>query len=131
MHYLARIAKDGTEILCSELGGDPVLVGRSKRANVHLDDEEASSVHFVVLPTGAAYGVLDLNSSNGTWLNGERVQQAPLTINDVIRAGNTTFVLRERTEMGLSTAIRKVEEEHVQTGKGYSTMFDELVKKLK
>ena len=131
MFYMAISTNGGAEQPCFDLKSNPVIVGRDDRAEVQIDDIEASGLHFVVLPTGSSYSILDLNSRNGTWLNDKRVVQAPLNVNDRIRVGATIFVMRQKSRMGFESAMREIEKEQATTGKGFNTLFGELVKKAK
>lgn len=58
------------------------------------DDGRMSRLHFSAELDGAACKIKDLNSRNGTFVNGTRVQQAVLARNDLVTAGETTFALR-------------------------------------
>ena len=57
------------------------------------DDAMISSVHFLLQCEPDQCKVQDLNSVNGTWLNGEKVSEAILTDGDTILAGSTSFVV--------------------------------------
>jgi hypothetical protein len=67
------------------------VVGR-ERADITIDDPALSSRHFEVEARGDEYFLRDLNSSNGTALNGDKIRAAQLASGDRIRAGRTTFV---------------------------------------
>lgn len=58
------------------------------------DDKQMSGLHFAIEYTEKGCRLLDHNSSNGTFLNGTRVNDAALADGDEIRAGTTTFVIR-------------------------------------
>lgn len=78
-----------------ELPDRPALVGR-ETANVKLDDNTCSRRHAELRP--AAYGdrwtLRDLGSSNGTYLNGQRVFGQPVTLKqgDQLRVGRTLLL---------------------------------------
>jgi transcription elongation factor Elf1 len=69
------------------------LFGR-KGADVDLDDAAVSRRHFQVEVAGRDYFVRDLDSSNGTFVNGRRVRYAELLDGDEVRAGQTFLVFR-------------------------------------
>jgi hypothetical protein len=83
----------GTKIPLSP--GVPLRLGRNPKADhAFPDDKLMSSLHFAIDYSEKGCRILDLQSSNGTFLNGARVKEALLTNGDEIRAGNTVFVIR-------------------------------------
>jgi pSer/pThr/pTyr-binding forkhead associated (FHA) protein len=95
MPTLYHIREDGSRAERWELGATPLLVGRSGRAQVAIDDEGLSRQHFVIVRDGEDYVIKDLNSRNGTWLEGRRVAAQKLHNNDRIVAGRTEFVFAD------------------------------------
>jgi pSer/pThr/pTyr-binding forkhead associated (FHA) protein len=83
--------------------GQPLRIGRNPKADhAFPDDKLMSSLHFAIDHTKEGCRIRDLQSSNGTFLNGARVKEAPLSNGDEIRAGNTVFVIRILTDEPLS-----------------------------
>ncbi|MEE9382625.1 MAG: GGDEF domain-containing protein [Nannocystaceae bacterium] len=70
-----------------------LVVGRSKRANLRINDKGASRHHArLFVKAGVAY-VEDIGSSNGTYLNGKRViSPVPLRDGDKIQIGATCML---------------------------------------
>lgn len=69
-----------------------VTIGRSDDADVRITDRFASGIHARVHTRGNAYFVEDLESTNGTYLNGADLRgEAPLHDLDEIRIGDTEF----------------------------------------
>ena len=65
-------------------------VGRSAEADVQISDRYASGVHLRVYSRGSSYFVEDMNSTNGTMLNGSQLQgESALSDLDSIRIGDT------------------------------------------
>lgn len=69
-----------------------LTVGRGNSAGLQLDDPRLSSLHFRVRQAGDRTTVDDLQSRNGTWVNGQRVDTRTLCDGDVIEAGGQIFV---------------------------------------
>jgi diguanylate cyclase (GGDEF)-like protein len=68
-------------------------IGRSHRATIRLDDDSISRVHCKVTMEGGSIAVEDLNSSNGTHVNGAKVERATvLKDGDKIRVGEVTIL---------------------------------------
>ncbi len=67
-------------------------IGRSPDADVRIEDQYSSGVHARVYARSGAYYVEDMSSTNGTYLNGSRLDgEAPLSDLDEIRIGDTEF----------------------------------------
>jgi len=76
------------------LGRDRVTFGRSPGANFSFpQDSYMSGMHLSVQFALSCVIVLDLRSSNGTFLNGQRISQAMAVPGDVIKIGNLTMRL--------------------------------------
>ena len=75
------------------LSEEPVLVGRSAHADLRLDDAQASKEHARIEWTGSGYAIADLDSSYGTWVNGERVSRCDLHPLDRITIGNSILII--------------------------------------
>ncbi len=67
--------------------GDRLVIGRDIDCDLQLFDEGLSRTHFVIERAENGYRIKDLGSSNGTYVNGQRVSDAPLSGGDLIRAG--------------------------------------------
>ncbi|HET7416708.1 MAG TPA: FHA domain-containing protein [Solirubrobacterales bacterium] len=74
------------------IGG--LSIGRSKEADVQIDDRYASSLHARVFSREGRFYVEDMNSTNGTLLNGATLQgEAELIDGDSVQIGDTVFRL--------------------------------------
>jgi pSer/pThr/pTyr-binding forkhead associated (FHA) protein len=77
------------------MGGQTVTVGRTPRANFAVPhDTFMSGVHFAVEYGPKGCVLTDQKSSNGTFVNETRVQQATLAAGDEVRCGQTVFAVR-------------------------------------
>jgi pSer/pThr/pTyr-binding forkhead associated (FHA) protein len=76
--------------------GTECVVGRAPDVDFTIEDTLASRRHLRVARDGDAYVLSDLGSRNGTWVDGQRVQSAPLKDGSVIRAGATEFVFKQK-----------------------------------
>lgn len=75
--------------------GDTLVVGRADACDVHLpDDFLVSKRHAKVVLEQGGPVVYDLDSRNGTFVNGQRVTRAPLGPRDELTVGRHTFTLR-------------------------------------
>jgi len=71
-----------------------VVIGRSKDADIQVEDPNVSRRHAEVRQEGAAHWVIDLGSTNGTEVNGRRLKRAKLRPGDTITVGSTELVFR-------------------------------------
>jgi pSer/pThr/pTyr-binding forkhead associated (FHA) protein len=70
-------------------------IGRSKSADISFpDDKKISRIHARLEKDGEAWAIVDLSSTNGTFVNGKQTDQAKLKSGDEIRAGNTPLIYR-------------------------------------
>lgn len=104
MHAIAggRVAATDAVLVVTQGGGltpgeridlfGGVTIGRSEDADVQIVDRFASGIHCRVYSRGNAYLVEDLESTNGTYLNGAELRgESPLGDLDEIRIGDTEF----------------------------------------
>jgi FHA domain-containing protein len=69
-----------------------ISIGRSADADVRIEDRFASGIHARLYSRGPSYYVEDMTSTNGTFLNGGRLEgEAPLSDLDEVRIGDTEF----------------------------------------
>ncbi|MCL1852629.1 MAG: DUF3662 domain-containing protein [Peptococcaceae bacterium] len=73
---------------------DAVVVGRQQACDLALRDDEVSRQHLNVFREGLRWCIEDLGSTNGTFVNGVRVDKYILKPQDRVRLGQTTFVFR-------------------------------------
>jgi type III secretion system (T3SS) inner membrane Yop/YscD-like protein/uncharacterized protein DUF4389 len=73
----------------------PTTIGRDPTAGIVIDDAEASRRHASVSLQGEIVTIEDLGSTNGTFLNGQRLSGAQtFGMQDQVRIGTTVFELR-------------------------------------
>lgn len=66
-----------------------VTFGRSKRADIFLDDEKLSRIHCKIARVGMGYRLIDMESRHGTYVNGMRILEHPLTSFDQLEIGTS------------------------------------------
>jgi pSer/pThr/pTyr-binding forkhead associated (FHA) protein len=76
-----------------ELTSDETLIGRNPTTDITLLDEGISREHTMILFDGVdgEYLIEDLQSTNGTKVNGKRVRSATLAHGDEVQIGHTRF----------------------------------------
>jgi len=76
---------------------DGLILGRKLEAPVHVNDVKASREHAKVIAEGARFHMVDLNSTNGTYVNDERISRVLLAHGDRVRIGRTVLCSRSTT----------------------------------
>jgi predicted component of type VI protein secretion system len=88
----------GRYLMCGDeafaLVKDVTHVGRGMIADVRLDDHTVSARHAIVVMRGDRLRILDDRSTNGTIVNGRRVEQAELHDGDVVVLGRVVLTYR-------------------------------------
>lgn len=75
--------------------GDIVSVGRSSSCQLRVDDERMSSHHCRFSLAYNRLEITDLDSKNGTYLNGIRIEASEIFLGDKIRVGKTVISVDE------------------------------------
>lgn len=99
-----------------QIDQDEIFIGRdTKKCQIILNDPEVSSVHAVIRKNMVEITLEDLNSSNGTILNAERINKAQLVTGDEFVIGGTSFTLEVRSDLLDSERDRLMPVESGQT----------------
>jgi hypothetical protein len=77
--------------------GAVVQIGRAPGCDIVLDDRNVSRRHAEVRRRGPVVVLIDLDSTNGTIVNGRRVREHPLADGDRITLGNSRLTFERRT----------------------------------
>ncbi|MEU6021631.1 FHA domain-containing protein [Micromonospora sp. NBC_01739] len=87
---LLTVATGPLRGLSFRLRPHPMVIGRDAAADIVVHDPHLSRRHAEVRLTGAGVRLVDLGSTNGTWVNGLRTAEAvSLTDGDMILIGRT------------------------------------------
>jgi hypothetical protein len=85
-------AKAGAEF---PLGRDEITIGRSSDSAIIIRDDYTSTHHARLMLWNGRWMLQDLDSTNGTFLNGSRVTvPTPIPLGATVKVGATTFELR-------------------------------------
>jgi len=82
-----------TELKTLETDKDTVTIGRNSNSDIQINNLGASKKHAAITRQNGGYFVEDLNSTNGTLVNNERITKTGLTGNDVITIGKHTLLV--------------------------------------
>jgi len=85
--------KSGEQIGTSiELGAQEITIGRGSTNDLLLDDPTVSFNHAQIFPSASGLQLIDLGSTNGTFVNGQRIKKAFLEHKASIKLGTVVLV---------------------------------------
>ncbi|RJQ41715.1 MAG: FHA domain-containing protein [Nitrospiraceae bacterium] len=74
------------------LDKDTVTIGRNPGNDIHIDNLAVSGFHAKLINRGGKFFIQDLNSTNGTFVNGKRISESALSSNDDIVIGKHSLI---------------------------------------
>lgn len=83
-----EIADGMANVTSLPLAKAETVLGRGRECDVILNDKKSSRKNTVIVRDGNHFRVRDLDSSNGTYVNGQPVKDVELSADDVIRVGD-------------------------------------------
>jgi pSer/pThr/pTyr-binding forkhead associated (FHA) protein len=110
MAYIVRKKLDGSVTDRWEIKDKPLSFGRGDEADVQLKDERMSRRHFLVERREEKFFARDLDSTNGTFVNNNRITEVELKPNDRIRAGQSVLAFEFESEApkGVANVINEM-----------------------
>lgn len=93
------------------MGAFPIILGRDESLAIRIDDPQASRRHCQIeAMDGASFTVRDLNSTNGTLLNGRKITRATVSDGDRIKIGETIVEFLKSQEVSVEddTGLRRL-----------------------
>jgi hypothetical protein len=120
MPYLAFNLNDGNEFVF-DLLDERLSLGRDAKNDIVIDNGFISGFHAEFLKqSDGTYEMVDLKSSNGTFLNGKRVERTRLRGGDRVQFGQLEARFRDRAPKGLAPADNAKAASSTATGPGTS-----------
>lgn len=122
--YFVAEKGDGEAI---KLRRDATIFGREK-GDIIVGDHEISSTHCQIQNISGVYHIFDMNSTNGTFVNNERIVKAKLNPGDIITVGQTSFkfMLEDESNVRHITTIFKSKDKRNLTD-SKSSLVDTLI----
>jgi hypothetical protein len=97
----AFLIVDGTRIF--NLDRIAINIGRRPDNHLLIDDPRVSRVHAQIRAVRGRYVIFDLDSTGGTYVNGERIRQCPLSPGDVITLTSLPLVYGQDDDSNLGS----------------------------
>ncbi|MGH7888981.1 MAG: FHA domain-containing protein [Thermodesulfobacteriota bacterium] len=70
-------------------------VGRARENDILIDNPSVSRHHAIIQKKGERFAIRDLESANGTFVNGRKVDSSELTLGDVVLIGKHALIYKE------------------------------------
>jgi hypothetical protein len=88
------IADDGSAVV--PMAMNRILIGRALDCDIRFSNSEVSRHHAVVVRKSSTVEISDVRSANGTWVNGDRISERPVTLlpGDQVVIGGLPFTFR-------------------------------------
>ena len=92
-----------------ELESDSLSLGRDAGNDIRLNDTEVSRRHAEVHRAGGAFTLTDLDSSNGTFVNGKQVRSHELANGDEVQLGSTMMLFTSLADESTGAAADRID----------------------
>ncbi|SVC52494.1 uncharacterized protein METZ01_LOCUS305348, partial [marine metagenome] len=89
------IVQRGEDVREIDLAKDTFSIGRTPENDLELKDSLISRRHSSIVRRGEEFHVYDLGSSNGTYVNQEKIEVRVLKDGDQVRIGETLITFRD------------------------------------
>ncbi|MBC8869118.1 MAG: FHA domain-containing protein [Planctomycetes bacterium] len=102
-----------------ELDNGVLGLGRDATNPVQLHDSEVSRRHAQIVETENGYDLVDLNSSNGSFVNEQPIHQHPLASGDRVRVGRTLLIFtpnEDNSSIDLAEEVDIIDRNHPVEG---------------
>lgn len=115
------LARDGGAATIREFFHPVVTLGRGPAADLRLESDDISRLHCTIELRADGVWVRDLGSTNGVYMDGERIREAIVTPKSLVRVGSFRFKARQEAELHAehthpSTPMSRFEEAPVVRG---------------
>jgi hypothetical protein len=88
-----RIFHSGQLVRETQLTQGVIKIGKVPSAHLKIDDDKVSRMHAIIEVLGNDVSVIDLGSTGGTFVNGQKINKAKLVTGDAITVGDTRIEL--------------------------------------
>jgi len=87
------LIKDGENSHNFKLNPEPIQIGRSSSSQIKLNDPMVSGKHCTVYIDNGIATIQDLGTTNGTFVDGQKIVNAKINLNTIIKIGNVEITV--------------------------------------
>lgn len=120
MEVILKIVESSGEVRNFAVGNRPVRIGRDPSTQIVISDAHCSKVHASLVFQDGSLWLEDLNSKNGTSLNGIKIKKQRLFLGDVVMIGETKLAIDAAKNE--EEIIQALTSEHQQRSLGEITL---------
>lgn len=118
------------KVILESVPAEGIVIGRSTSSQIVLNSPSVSRRHAVVFPHNGGHAIRDLGSSNGTYVNGQRITETVLKLDDTVQIGGFALTYDGQTlirfdSQGMRLDVVDVYKE-VGTPKGKIRILDDI-----
>lgn len=103
------LMRDGSLLSALAMNTDRIMIGRDSSNDIAIASQYISRNHASFRCDAGRYSVQDLNSTNGTFLNGRRIRQAVLRDGDIVAVGQHRVVFKCAGALPKDSSVEEVE----------------------
>jgi pSer/pThr/pTyr-binding forkhead associated (FHA) protein len=96
---LIRVTESGQQQPVA-LGREKTIIGRMDDCHIRIPMAGVSRKHCEIIVAGGSVTVNDLGSSNGTYVNQDRIESMPVSAGDLLSVGGLVFVVTVNGQPG-------------------------------
>ncbi len=100
-----RIFNNGQLVREEKLNQGVIKIGKVPSAHLRIDDEKVSRMHAIIEVLGTEVSVIDLGSTGGTFVNGQKINKAKLQSGDTITVGDSRIELAINEMSAVPTVV--------------------------
>jgi EAL domain-containing protein (putative c-di-GMP-specific phosphodiesterase class I) len=110
--WLESPTHEGQEPIRAEITTLPFTIGRNGGCDLTIDSTRISREHMRIEGSAAGYTVRDLGSTNGTFLNGARIQESALRDGDLLAVAHISLIFRAPSGAARLAVTQQFTEPH-------------------